>query len=57
MTELLLKGVETTSMVKEVYRVAVAEQMGVSIPLEPSPASRFLDYLVSPLLCDVATLA
>ena len=53
--QLLLESVESAAAVQEVDRIAVAEEMSVHIPLEPSSPNCLSDDLVRPLLRDVPT--
>ena len=55
-TQLLLKGIQAATAIQEVNSIAMPEQVGVDIALQISPLSRSFDYLVCPLLGDVASL-
>ena len=56
MSQLLLKGIQTSTTIQEVNRVAVPEEVGMDIALKSSAPGGRPDELIRPLLRDVATL-
>ena len=57
MSKLLLEGIQTAPGVEEVDGIAMAEQVGMHVPLKPCAASCPSDNPVSPLLGEVSTFA